>query len=257
MINNVEEEFLYRLMSMLYSMNIPIVFKGALVLKVVQYQYGNPAMIERETHDLDGDWVGSTPSMEYLTSVLQTAVNNLGYNVRVEAYRDYGDRKSAGFNFIRRDTGDLFTTMDLSIRSNSCLQLYSFIDGITFCGQSINKIIVDKISVCASRSIFRRIKDIIDLYILSYCWNGYSKDLVELSIYLSKSFSDLSRLTDYYNELEHAYSKYKNKASVLPFSVVHSRVVNFLLPFINKCTNNYYWDGNNWNLCEGRTKIWN
>lgn len=254
---NDEEKFLYRLMTVLYNNNVPIVFKGALVLKVIQYQYGNPSGVERETHDLDGDWVGTAPSMQYLTNILQTAVDSLGYNMRVEACREYGNKKSAGFNFIRLDTGDLFVTMDLSIRVNNCLQLYSFIDGITFCGQSINKIIVDKISVCASKLIFRRIKDIIDLYILSYCWKGYSKDLVELSLYLQRPFDDLSRLANCYEELEHAYSRYRNKASILSFNIIHQRVVKFLLPFSNKDNNNYYWDGNNWNLLESRTKTWN
>ena len=134
MINNSEEKFLYDLMTMLYNSNIPIVFKGAMVLKVVQFAYGNPSGLERETHDLDGDWVKGTPSMSYLTSVLQDAVNKLGYPLRVEPYRSYGERKSAGFNFVRLDNNAIFTSMDLSIRSNSCTQLYSYINGIRFYG---------------------------------------------------------------------------------------------------------------------------
>lgn len=54
MVTNAEE-FMYRFMSCLCSMNAPIVFKGAMLLKVIQQQYGNPSGIERETHDLDGD----------------------------------------------------------------------------------------------------------------------------------------------------------------------------------------------------------
>lgn len=53
MINNAEEKFLYDLMTKLYNLGIPIVFKGAMVLKVIQFAYGNPSGIERETHDLD------------------------------------------------------------------------------------------------------------------------------------------------------------------------------------------------------------
>lgn len=241
----LEEKFLYNLMSMLYSMNAPIVFKGALVLKAIQYQCGNPSGLERETHDLDGDWINGAPSMKYLTQLIQNAVNNLGYDIRVEAYREYGEKKSAGFNFIRRDTNDLFTTMDLSIKANNCIQQY-YINGINFCGQSVGKIIIDKISVCASRTIFRRIKDVIDLYILSYCWSGTSNSLIELSKYTGRLIDDLSRLTTYYKELEHAYSKYDNKASVLPFEQIHSRVVTFLAPFISKWDGNFYWNGNSW-----------
>ena len=152
--NNLEEKFLYDLMTTLYKMNAPIVFKGAMVLKVIQYQCGNPSGLERETHDLDGDWIGDIPSMDFLTKILQNAVDSLGYPLRVEPYREYGKNKSAGFNFIRLDKGDFFVTMDLSIKKNNCIQKYSYINGISFYGQSVDKILVDKISVCASRSMF-------------------------------------------------------------------------------------------------------
>lgn len=55
---NEVEVFMYKLMTSLNNMNAPIVFKGAMVLKAVQMKYGNPSGIERETHDIDGDWVG-------------------------------------------------------------------------------------------------------------------------------------------------------------------------------------------------------
>lgn len=35
---------------------------------------------KRETHDVDADWTNGVPSMQYLTNVLQTAVNNMVYN---------------------------------------------------------------------------------------------------------------------------------------------------------------------------------
>lgn len=245
--NNLEEKFLYDLMATLYKMNAPIVFKGALVLKVIQYNCSISSGLERETHDIDGDWVGDKPSMTFLTTLLQTAVNKMGYPVRVEPYREYGVRKSAGFNFVRCDNNEIFTTMDLSIKSNDCVYKYSYINGITFYGQSINKIIVDKLHVCTTRLIFRRVKDIIDLYILSFCWGGCSKDLVDLARVIGKPIDDFDRLTLCYKDLEHAYNKYKNKASVLPFNVVYDRVLEFLAPFISGADGNYYWDRCKWN----------
>ena len=49
------EVFMYKVMNSLYNMNAPIVFKGAMVLKAIQYSTGNPSGLTRETHDLDGD----------------------------------------------------------------------------------------------------------------------------------------------------------------------------------------------------------
>ena len=246
MINNAEEKFLYDLMTKLYNLGIPIVFKGAMVLKVIQFAYGNPSGIERETHDLDGDWINDAPSMGYLTSILQKAVNDLGYPLRVEPYRAYGERKSAGFNFVRLDNNTIFTSMDLSIRSNNCIQLYSYVNGIRFYGQTIDKIIVDKIIVCSNKTVFRRVKDVIDLYILSYCWNGNKKELIKLCNSLGKTLGDFKDFQTRYADLEHAYNKYNNSATVLAFNQVYTRVYNFLAPFASDIVN-CYWNGISWN----------
>lgn len=249
MIDNTEEKFLYELMSKLYSMNVPIVFKGAMVLKAVQSTYGNPSGLVRETHDLDGDWVGRTPSMQMLQEILQSAVNQLGYPLLVEAYRDYGKDKSAGFRFKRQD-GVTFTKMDLGIRPNSSQFLYSFVNGITFVGQSVDKIVVDKILVCSTKSVFRRIKDVIDLYILSYCWKGSIQGVYNMMAYYRKSLGDFSQFLNHYTDLEHAYGRYSNTASVLPFKTVYDRVAVFLYVFTpsanvqNKC--NLVWNGERW-----------
>lgn len=55
---------MYDLMTQLNGMGMPIVFKGALVLKAIQHTYGNPSELERETKDIDGDWTGQAVTME-------------------------------------------------------------------------------------------------------------------------------------------------------------------------------------------------
>ena len=246
MISNIEE-FMYKFMSSLYCMNIPIVFKGAMLLKVIQINYGNPSGLERETHDLDGDWVGSTPDMYYLTSVLQKAVVNAGYfDVEVRPYRDYAIGRSAGFRFIDLSVDKEITTMDLSICKNDFSCKYSLVTGLYFYGQSINKIIADKIQVCSKRVIMRRVKDIIDLYILSYIWKGSYLDIINVIKYLGREFEDFDRFINNYSDLEHAYSKYKNKASILPFNQVYNRVKIFIEPFRYNLNYDLYWSGELW-----------
>ena len=60
------EVLMYKMISALANMGAPIVFKGALVLKLIQMQTGNIDGLDRETHDIDGDWVGGTPDMMFL-----------------------------------------------------------------------------------------------------------------------------------------------------------------------------------------------
>ena len=241
------EVFMYSIMTSLYNMNAPIVFKGALVLKAVQYRTNNPSGLIRETRDIDGDWIGTKPSMLYLTNLLQSAVLNSGYsNIIVVAIREYGERKSAGFIFRDAITNEDIVSMDLSIRSNTEGQLYSFVNGISFIGQNVNKIVTDKIIVVSSSQVMRRVKDIIDLYILSYSWCGYNTDIINLSKHLSKHIDTFEKFINSKHDLAHAYSRYKNKASVLDFNLVYNRVYSFLSPFIVNSKERLYWDGDIW-----------
>lgn len=240
------EHLMYSVMTNLSSMNAPIVFKGALVLKAIQYKYGNPSGLERETHDIDGDWVGEPPTMNYLRDLIQTAVYNSGYsNINVVAVRDYSDRRSAGFEFYDITNGDRVLEMDLSVRSNNSIEQYSFVSGISFYGQSVIKVLVDKIIPVSQKVVMRRIKDVIDLYILSYIWRGSVDSVYNYIAYLGKDLGDFSNFTGRLKELEHAYSKYRNKCSILPFNIVYNRVYLFLIPIINK-KKGVYWDGCKW-----------
>ena len=62
-----------------------------------------------------------------------------------------------------------------------------------------------------------------------------------------KPYKEFNTLLERKSDLAHAYSKYKNSASVLPFNVIYTRVVNFLEPFINNASTMRYWNGNTWN----------
>lgn len=119
-------------------------------------------------------------------------------------------------------------------------------DGVSFCGQTIDKILVDKIYVCSTRKIFRRIKDVIDLYILSYCWKGHYLYLLSLSKDADRAFKNFEKFAENFADLEHAYKKYSNSASGGDFKEVYKRVFDFLAPFIMHYVGEYYWDGSAW-----------
>lgn len=241
-----EEKFLYQLMSILYEMQLPIVFKGAMVLKVIQYQYNDKQGLVRETHDVDGDWVGTVPSMQYLTNQLQIAVNRIDKNIKVIPFRAYGDNKSAGFNFVRADTKQIITQMDLGMRQNTDKQIYVYVKGIQFCGQTIDKVVADKVLACSERTIYRRIKDLIDLNILQCCWKGTNKSILVLFKKYDKQLGQFNELLNGKENLRHAYERYKNPASILPFDDVYNRVLGFLEPFIKGYSKMCFWDGNKW-----------
>lgn len=77
----------------------------------------------------------------------------------------YGEGRSAGFELSDITTVDVLFTMDVDVnRSASKTKIYE-IDGIRFCGVAPSVMIADKISVISTDRVFRRIKDLVDLYI--------------------------------------------------------------------------------------------
>lgn len=123
------ELFMFKVMTALYNMNAPIVFKGAMVLKAIQYKTGNPSGLERGTKDIDGDWCGNPPTMSFLQKSLQQAVYTAGYStVSVVATREYGKGKSAGFNFVYNN--EVIAKIDLSIRNNPFGYNFAFSNGL-------------------------------------------------------------------------------------------------------------------------------
>lgn len=235
---------MYDLMTQLTNMGMPIVFKGALVLKAIQHTYGNPQELERETKDIDGDWSGQPVSMGQLTNLMQRAVITAGYSeVIVKAVRSYGEGKQAGFRFLHNNRA--IASMDLSMCINHFGVAYQ-IGKFNFYGQQIEKIIADKLFVVSGSKVFRRIKDVIDLYILQYIWRGTYIEL-QNTIRQNKSIDKFSEFINDTEKLEHAYSKYKNKASRYDFNTVYNRVRDFIGPFIRNDSNmNLYWNGDSW-----------
>ena len=75
-----QEKRMYDVMGAIANSNVPVVYKGALITKLIlqENQFDDFA---RETLDIDASWVGTTPPpMEQLTAMLNSALHGLGLN---------------------------------------------------------------------------------------------------------------------------------------------------------------------------------
>lgn len=165
----VEQDLLIkmiRLIEELSNMRTPIVFKGAMVLKTALS--GVALDTERMTRDIDGDWISTPPSMDSLTDVINTALHKVDINLSAIAHREYGVGKSAGFYIIDNNNDRLFS-IDISIKQNPYYMLYTTgINNIKFYGATPEKMFADKkMRAISTPKIFRRAKDLYDLYLLS------------------------------------------------------------------------------------------
>ncbi len=104
-------------------------------------------MRTRHTVDIDANWNTDTPpTAEQMVESLQRAINRGGMDYEVRLYRMYGEKRSAGFELVDRNTDEILFTMDVDVnRPITPTQIYE-VDGICFRGVSPLQMIADKVA---------------------------------------------------------------------------------------------------------------
>ncbi len=168
-----EEKIMYEVMKAIYNSGIPINFKGSMVLKASLIELGYIEEV-RHTVDIDANWYSETsPTSEQMITSLQNVLDQNGIDLIVNIYRMYGEGRSAGFDLIDKNSGESLFTMDIDVNRPSVpTKIYEIAD-FHFRGVTPSQMIADKLFVISTDKIFRRIKDLIDLYYMSneICFN--------------------------------------------------------------------------------------
>lgn len=229
-----EEKLMYQVMRAIFESRIPIDFKGAMVLHAYLYENGFTNDVRR-TMDIDANWLSdAAPTEEQMVQALQNALDQAGIELKVSLYRMYGEGRSAGFEFSDPEFGDVLFTMDMDVnRPAAETKLYT-IDGFTFRGVVVEQMLADKICAVSSEKVFRRIKDIVDLYYLSQCASFDPDKVVKAIKNAGRTLGSFDGLLTKHEDLRHAYEKFRFGSSVQkpPFEDVYSRVCSFADPFV-------------------------
>ncbi len=223
-------EFLYRVMEELSKAGVPIVFKGAMVLNLA-IRNNNPSKVERATRDIDGDWIGEGPTMEEMEKTLQSAVKRVDSSLDIQISRIFGERKSAGFRIVN-GKGEKIASIDLSVRQNKFCESYiSYVNGISINGASLSKILSDKIYVISGENVCRRMKDVLDIYVLSFITEIDVDELYRIWVDTGRKLGDFRAYRTYFAELKEAYDKMKGIKNKPDFDEVYHRVCNVVYKF--------------------------
>lgn len=247
----VEQDLLIkmvRLIEELSNMRTPIVFKGAMVLKTALS--GITLNTERMTRDIDGDWISTPPSMEELENLINKALYNVDITLRAVAYRNYGLGKSAGFNILDSAGRKVFS-IDISMKDNPYYIAYTTnINQIKFYGSAPEKMFADKLRGISTVKIYRRVKDLYDLYLLS-ALNGYSS--IKITSILGNTIGDFKDFRECSYDLKHAYNKLNRVTNKPSFKEVYSNVYEFIRPFLEGYSDqNLMWADKQWYNKRGR-----
>ena len=233
---NSKEKLMYEVMKAIYEQSMPICFKGSMVLKACLLEAGYVEEV-RHTVDIDANWNSDTPpSADTMVSALQTAIDKAGINANVRIYRMYGEGRSAGFTFADRETEEELFLMDMDVnRPIPDTQIYE-IEGLCFRGVSPTQMIADKVSAISTEKVFRRIKDVVDLYYLSKVFSFDKADVLRTLNANGREPDHFQGFLQQLEELRHAYEKFRLGGDVPkpPFDEVYAAVKMFLKDVLPK-----------------------
>ena len=233
---NLEDE-MYRVMAALSAGDVPVDFKGAMVLHAFLCEKGFSETAIRPTRDIDANWLSDTPpGMDEIVRAFQQVLDQNHILFTVKYFRTYGDGKSAGLDFCSQDTGNTIFTMDMDInRPEAGVRFYA-VGNFRFRGVVVEQILADKISAISTDKVFRRVKDVIDLYYLSQCFTMDSEKVKAVMSQTGRSTAGFDGFLNHVEELEHAYEKFRFAGgSEKPiFSNVYGKVKTYISDFLPK-----------------------
>ena len=236
-----QEEFMYQIMGKVYEANAPLVFKGAMITKLILAE-GSYTALERQTGDIDANWVGIRPTMDTLVGTINDAISELKSPVYAEAFREYGEKMSAGISIREKQTNEEIISMDIDIRPIHGSKLYHYGE-INIKGVLVNEILADKISVLSKKMIFRRAKDIVDVYALAHCAKVSTSDIQE--IYIKTPDREVGPFYEFFNcqqDIKHAYEKLRGIENKPSFEQIYEYVKKFVQPFTKKIITPRIWN---------------
>ena len=137
---------------------------------------------------------------------------------------------SAGFNIIDKNL-EKVTSIDVEVKYKPVPFIILDYKGISVSVTSPLKMLVDKLSVISCNKVFRRIKDLLDTYILISQERYQSLDILELTKSSDKSIGDFAALVNRKDEIRHAYDKLKGVNNKPQFEDLYEDILKFIAPF--------------------------
>ena len=228
------ETLMYQIMTAIYKSGIPIDYKGSMVLRAFLSGADFEAM--RHTRDMDANWISDTePTSAQMTSSIQRAMDSAGLDVTVRQFREHGDGKSAGFEFFLPDQTEAAAYMDMDVNRPSYMSRVYEIGEFVFRGAVVEQMIADKLSALSGDKIFRRSKDLLDVYYISKVCELDVAKVNDALVKVGREIGTFDGLINRIDELRHAYDKFKVDGDVEKpdFDTVFGAVVKYIEPFID------------------------
>ncbi|MCL2320585.1 MAG: nucleotidyl transferase AbiEii/AbiGii toxin family protein [Oscillospiraceae bacterium] len=237
---NDNEKLMYQVMGQISNSNAPIVFIGGLITKLILKESGY-TNIERATRDIDSNWIGKPPSMSDMVDIINNSLGNLKDLIYAVPEREYSQDSSARLLLLKKNTDDLFFSIDINVKPVIGNKIYYFGE-TSIRGVLPNEIITDKVSALSAHKVFRRTKDMIDIYALTHCVEIKTTDIFSIC---DKKGITIKPFIEYHmrvSDVKHAYEKLRGLIGKPPFEIVYNYIDTFVRPFAEQNKANQLWN---------------
>lgn len=137
-------------------------------------------------------------------------------------------------------------SIDLSVRRNEYSELYiSYINHVTIRGASITKMLSDKMYATSGSGICRRVKDLLDIYVMSYLSEFSTMEIYDIWENTDRMPDAFEQFRNEREEIEKAYVKMKGVINKPNFDDLYERLSIFLNPFLSR-KRKYRQSGTGW-----------
>ena len=220
------ENFLYKVIDEVSKTDAPIIFKGGLALKDLLYEKNPNINMMRKTVDIDANWVGKI-DYEEITKVFEAAIKKIEptYTIEISRLPELG--KSLGYKIIDSNN-NIISKIDLDIKNNPFYVICT-IRNTNIKYSSFEKIVADKLHALSLPHIFRRIKDLFDLYVILQENNIDFLKVKEILEYDKRELGDFSTMLNNKKLLNEIYNNIHGIENKPPFDEVWSVILNYLL----------------------------
>lgn len=219
------ELILYSIIVELSKEDAPIIFKGALALKELLYLNNHSIKIVRKTTDIDANWIDDYDEKRII-NIIERAVKNVNYNYSVELVRLPDKNVSMGINILD-ENNIILSKIDMDIKDNP-FYIICEVNDVNVKYSDINKMFSDKLMVISNDHVFRRIKDILDIYLIINNFKINRQCINSILEYDNKKLGSFKTMLGNKTLIKNGYDKLKGIDNKPDFEDIWNTIIDYL-----------------------------
>lgn len=224
--NNIDlENFLYSLIEELSKNNAPIIFKGGLALKDILYLNNPEINVDRRTIDIDANWIDKYNRKE-IAETIEQAIKNINPKYTIKITREVEANQSMCIKILD-EKGIPITKIDLDIKDNP-FYIICNINNVNIKYSDIHKMMADKLFSISGVHIFRRIKDLLDIYLIIINNEIDFAKIAKILEYENRKIGNFQTMLNNKEELEKGYNKLTGIINKPDFDEIWNTIVKYL-----------------------------